>query len=190
MYAILEKLENIEHALANPLYRATNGNRKSRSNNIKIVLVSHDNNLDWLIANKAQRDAISSFETSRVQPSRVEARDSLIERKPSVSEYRIKYYTFYELIYGHKMWRFMESDLSKKESKNMKREFMDVFIEVDDDVQINENNINKLSLKCDHTVDPRGPDLIFELNGRVIARRGAPKVSSYDEVMKGNVGGM
>lgn len=81
----------------------------------------------------------------------------------------------------------MESDLSKKGRKNLKREFMDVYIEVDDDVQI--DDVNQLSLKCEHT-DPRGPNLIFELNGREIARRGAPLVISYDDVMEGNVGGM
>ena len=56
----------------------------------------------------------------------------------------------------------MESDLSKKGRKNLKREFMDVYIEVDDDVQI--DDVNQLSLKCEHT-DPRGLNLIFELNG-------------------------
>tara|TARA_B100000989_G_scaffold218194_1_gene166322 strand:+ start:117 stop:668 length:552 start_codon:yes stop_codon:yes gene_type:complete len=183
MYSILEKLENIER-LVSPSYR---GKRKSRSNNMNIVLVSHDNNLDWLIANKTQRDAIRLFETGRVLPTREDARDSLKEGKPSVSEYQIQFYTFYQLIFGHKIFRYMESDLSKNQGQNLKREFMDIYIEVDDDVQI--DNIDKLTLKCEHT-DPRGPDLIFKLDGREIARRGAPGVSSYDEVMKGNVGGM
>lgn len=73
MYSILEKLENIERTLANPSYR---GKRKSRENNLNIFLVSADNNTDWLIANKTQRDAIRSFQTGRVQPTREDARDS------------------------------------------------------------------------------------------------------------------
>tara|TARA_B110000008_G_C16933120_1_gene549536 strand:+ start:800 stop:1354 length:555 start_codon:yes stop_codon:yes gene_type:complete len=184
MYSILEKLENIERTLANPSYRAAAQRKK---NNIKIFLVSADNNTDWLIANKTQIHAIHLFETGRVLPTREDARDSLTEGKPSVSEYKIKSYTFYQLIHGHKIFRYMESDLSKQQGQNLKREFMNVYIEVDDDVQI--NNIEDLTLKCKHG-NPRGPDLIFELDGREIARRGAPLVFSYDEVMKGNVGGM
>jgi hypothetical protein len=190
MYSILEKLENIER-LVYPSYRG----KRSRENNIRILLVSADNNKDWLIANKTQRDAIRLFETSRVQPTREEARDSVEDRKnnikSSIREYEIKNgdvsYTFYEYSYGHKIFRYMESNLSKAQKQNLKRDFIDVLIEVDDDVEI--DDIDKLILKCEHT-DPRGPDLIFKLDGREIARRKAPGVSSYDEVMKGNVGGM
>ena len=196
MYTILQKLEAIDNKLSEHTFR---GKRKTRGNHHTIILVSNDENSGWMIANPKQREAIHAYQKSRrhgtLQKKKLsdsdQDPDGIDPQKPRVEEFKIKScaYTFFSLSFGHKGWTFMESDISKKQGKNLKREFLDITVDFDDNVDVDSSMIDRLTVENLHE-DPRGPTLIFKLDDIEVARRGAPGVDTFESVMSGNYGGM